>query len=87
MYRLPGSVTMDNASASLADCVRAVDGGETEFALDALGRSDSSAVAVLLASSRHARDRGVSLQWTGMNEAVASLAALYGVADLLNTPG
>lgn len=84
MYRFPGPVTMDNASASLADCMRAVDGGETEFALDALGRSDSSAVAVLLAASRHARDSGRTLQWTGMNEAVASLVVLYGVDALLN---
>lgn len=87
MYRFPGPVVMDNASARLADCVRALDGGETEFALDALGSSDSSAVALLLAVARHARDKGVSLRWTGMTEPVTSLVALYGVATLLNVHG
>lgn len=74
---------MGNASASLADCVRAIDGGETELSLDTLGRSDSSAVAVLLAAARHARENGKALRWTGMPEAVTSLAALYGVESLL----
>ncbi len=83
MYSFPAPITMGNASASLADCMRAIDGGETEFALDALGRSDSSAVAVLLAAARHAREKGRSLRWTGMSAAVASLAKLYGVDTLL----
>ena len=85
MYSFPAPITMGNASASLADCIRAIDGGETEFALDGLGRSDSSAVAVLLAAARHAREKGVQpLRLTGMSEAVASLAKLYGVDALLS---
>lgn len=87
MYRFSAPVTMGNASASLVECVRAVDAGETEFALDALGRSDSSAVAVLLATARHARGKGVVLRWTGMPKAVASLAALYGADALLTAHG
>ena len=88
MYSFPAPITMGNASASLADCIRAIDGGETEFALDGLGRSDSSAVAVLLAAARHAREKGATtrdrpLRFSGMSEAVASLAKLYGVDALL----
>ena len=83
MYRFAAPITMDNASANLADCIRAIDGGESELALEALGRSDSSAVAVLLAATRHARDKGLSLHLREMPEAVASLAALYGVDALL----
>ncbi len=83
MYRFPAPITMGNASASLADCIVALDGGETEFALDALVRSDSSAVAVLLAATRHAREKKKSLRLTGMPEALTSLATLYGVDALL----
>ncbi len=74
---------MGNASANLVEGIRAIDGGETEFDLDALGRSDSSAVAVLLAVARHARTMGKALRLTNMPEAVASLATLYGVDALL----
>ena len=87
MYRFAAPITMGNASASLADCVRAIDGGETDLALDALGRSDSSAVAVLLAAVRHAREKGKALRLTGMPQAVTSLAALYGVDALLTARG
>ena len=83
MVRFAAPITMDNASANLADSLRAIDGGETEFDLDALGRSDSSAVAVLLAAARHAHTNGKALRLTGMPEAVTSLAALYGVDALL----
>ncbi len=89
MFRFPAPITMGNAAASLADCIVAIDGGETDLALDALGRSDSSAVAVLLAARRHALEvdsmRGKSLRLTGMPAAVKSLAALYGVDALLNS--
>ena len=87
MYRFTAPIKMDNASISLAECVRAIDGGETELALDGLGSSDSSAVAVLLAAVRHAREKGMALGLIGMPEAVASLATLYGVDALLIAPG
>lgn len=45
--------------------------------------ADSSAVAVLLAWTRIAGERGQSLSIVGVPQSVRSLASLYGVADLL----
>ena len=83
MYRFTAPITMGTATASLADCMRAIDGGETEFALDGLEHSDSAALSVLLAAARHARTRGASLQMRDMPDKLASLATLYGVEQLL----
>ena len=83
MYRFSAPITMGNASASLAEGARAIDGGETELGLGALERSDSSAVAVLLALARHAGLNGKTLKFVDMPRAVGSLAKLYGVDTLL----
>jgi len=83
MYRFNAPITMGNASASLADCVKAIDGGETDLELAALEHSDSSAVAVLLAAARHAGLNGKRLRLVEMPRAVASLAKLYGVDTML----
>ena len=88
MFRFAGPITMNDASAALAAACRAIDGGESQFSLDTLGRSDSSAVAVLIAAKRHAEQSGKSLRWTDVPEAVASLADLYGVDGLVSgAPG
>lgn len=51
--------------------------------LAAVAEADSSAVAVLLAWTRIAADRGQRIAIIGAPQAVRSLAALYGVAELL----
>ncbi len=86
MFRFSGPITVGSASASLAECVRAIEAGETEIALDGLDHSDSSALSVLLAAARHARSRGASLRWVGMPTKLASLAKLYGVDTMLASP-
>lgn len=48
-----------------------------------VAEADSSAVAVLLAWTRIAGERGQSLAIVGVPQSVRSLASLYGVADLL----
>ena len=84
MYAVPAAVTMDNASKSLADLCRAIDGGETEIGLQALARSDSSGLAVILAAVRHAQGAGRVLRVSGMPASMQSLARLYGVEGLLH---
>jgi phospholipid transport system transporter-binding protein len=74
---------MGNASASLAACIAAIDAGESVLSLDGLAHSDSSAVAVLIAARRHAELAGRAVTVEAVPEAVASLAALYGVSDLI----
>ena len=83
MYALPAAVTMANASRSLVDLQRAIDGGETEIGLAALAHSDSSAVAVLLAAQRYAGKTGKTLRVTGMPPSLRSLATMYGVDGLI----
>lgn len=83
MYAVPAAITMDNASRSLGDLRRAIDGGETAVGLEALAHSDSSAVAVVLAALRHARASGKTLRFSGMPASLQSLAKLYGVDGLL----
>jgi phospholipid transport system transporter-binding protein len=78
-FRVAGPVTMANASATLAACTAAIDGGETVFSLDALAHSDSSCVAMLIAARRHAELAGRTLTLQAAPESVRSLASLYGV--------
>jgi phospholipid transport system transporter-binding protein len=51
--------------------------------LSDVAEADSSSVAVLLAWTRIAGERGQALAIIGVPESVRSLAALYGVAELL----
>ncbi len=85
MFRFDGPITMGNAQAALVALRRAIDGGESAVSLASLGRSDSSAVAVLVAATRHAESKGGSLAWSDVPDAVASLARLSGVDPLLGT--
>ena len=83
MYSVPAAITMANASKSLADLRRAIDGGETAVGLEALAHSDSSALAVILAAIRYAQGAGKVLRVSGMPASMQSLAKLYGVDGLV----
>lgn len=86
MYRVPAAITMGSASASLAALNTAIDGGESEIALDAIEHSDSSAVAVILAAMRHAQAAGKTVRFSGLPATSHSLAKLYGVETLIAGP-
>lgn len=61
----------------------ALAGGVSVVDLADVTEADSSAVAVLLAWARIATERGQGLAIVGVPQGVRSLAALYGVAELL----
>jgi len=61
----------------------ALERGEAEIDLARVQRCDSSAVAVLLEWQRAARERGIALKVSGLPAGLVSLAAVYGVAELL----
>lgn len=84
MYRVPAAITMATASASLAALRSAIDGDESDIALDATAHSDSSAVAVILAAIRHAQRSGRTLRFSGLPASLHSLAKLYGVEPLID---
>jgi phospholipid transport system transporter-binding protein len=58
-------------------------GGASVVDLAEVAEADSSAVAVLLAWTRVAQDRKQALAIVDVPESIKSLAALYGVAELL----
>lgn len=61
----------------------ALQGGASVIDLSAVTEADSSAVAVLLAWTRIAGERGQALSIVGVPNSIRSLANLYGVAELL----
>jgi len=82
-WAVSGSLVMDSASA-LLDASRAhalPSAGLVDLAR--VERVDSAAVAVMLAWKRRAVAEGKSLAFTGLPQSMASLAALYGVQELL----
>ena len=76
-------IGMDNAAEVAALGRAAIEGGDVEFDLTGVARCDSSAVAVLLEWQRLARERGLTLKVTGLPAGLVSLAAVYGVGELL----
>lgn len=78
-----GPVVMATAVAVKAAGEEALTTGVETADLAGVTDVDSSAVAVLLAWTRVARERQQPFAITGAPEALRSLAALYGVADML----
>ena len=61
----------------------ALERGDTEIDLSRVQRCDSSAIAVLPEWQRAARERRIALKVSGLPAGLVSLAAVYGVAELL----
>jgi phospholipid transport system transporter-binding protein len=67
---------LEQGREQIRDGARIVDLGE-------VGELDSSALAVLLAWLREARERNRELVFTRLPEGLSAIARLYGVAELL----
>jgi phospholipid transport system transporter-binding protein len=78
-----GSMTMDNASALLAQGVAALDQGKTNFDLAAVTDVDSSGLAVLFGWQRAATAQGKAITLVNPPHNLRSLADVYGVSSLL----
>jgi phospholipid transport system transporter-binding protein len=78
-----GEIVMANAAAVAAAGCAAIERGDTAFDLSAVGRCDSSAVAVVLEWQRVAAARGLKLTVASPPPGLASLARVYGVDNLL----
>jgi phospholipid transport system transporter-binding protein len=76
-------ITNANAHLLLDQGLASIRAGDAAIDLSAVARCDSSAVALLLAWQRAARERGVTLGLTGVPKDLMSLAALYGVEVLV----
>lgn len=84
LFVLEGPVTMANVQAVLAEGERAFDGAEVQVDLAGVTEVDSSAVSLLLEWSRQAARKGQRLAFRNPTANLRSLAALYGVSDLVH---
>lgn len=86
MLSLPVELTHGQAKACLATLMVGLD-AETASSVvvdaTALGRFDSSALAVLLELRRSSLRTGKALVVQGLPQKLSDLAALYGIAELL----
>ena len=77
------SIVMENAP-QVAELGRAaIAGGDAHVDLSGVVRCDSSAIAVLLEWQRAAAAQGLTLAVQGAPAALRSLAAVYGVTEVL----
>lgn len=81
--RVEGPLTIDNITTVLAESARLFDGQATVVDLAAVTDVDSSAVSLLLQWQRDARAAGRTVSFVNLPANLKSLAALYGVADLI----
>lgn len=83
---IEGALTLDGATAVLTSGCSALaqlPAGDAVFDLAKVGEVDSSGLAVLFAWLRAANAGGRKLSFAGAPEQLLSLAAVYGVGDLL----
>ncbi|HEY4802400.1 MAG TPA: STAS domain-containing protein [Paraburkholderia sp.] len=78
------NLTHESAKAALSAGVAQIAAGATAVDCAALTQFDSSALAVLIAWQRAARERGTALAVLNLPPALASLARAYGVDMLLH---
>ncbi len=83
---ITGSLTVDEAAATLRAAIAAIDAGCREVDIGDLKTVDSAAVATLLAIRRYAAGKGRDLHISPPPAALASLIGLYEVGGLLGLP-
>lgn len=78
-----GTMTLADASMLLARGGSALTGAETVFDLSAVETIDSSSIAVIFGWLRQAQAQGKTIRIAHPPRDLLSLAALYGVTELL----
>ena len=78
-----GALTLASVASVLRDGSAVIGQGVRTVDLGEVGELDSSALALLLAWMREAKKQKRELQFANLPQGLATIAALYGVADLL----
>ncbi len=78
-----GPMTLSGATALLAEGEAAIAANASAFDLAAVTEMDSSCLAVVFGWTRAAKAAGKPLRLLNLPQNLLSLAAVYGVADLL----
>lgn len=77
------SLSFSSARTVLNAGLEAIGNGNATFDLNGVAQADSSGIAVMLAWQRAAKAKGIRLSFLNVPDNILSLAALYGVTDLL----
>ena len=80
-----GAMTMEHAAVLLEQGCRVCAGADCCIDLAEVGGADSSSIAVVLGWVRQSRESGRKLRVLNPPKAFVSLAALYGVDELLGS--
>lgn len=80
---ISGPILVETASAVNQLGIDAMARGVTEFNLAGVTEADSAGVAVLLSWRREANARSITLHLRDIPASLHSLAAVYGVTDLI----
>ena len=78
-----GALTLATVAAALREGRAAIGEGARSVDLGEVGELDSSALALLLAWLREAKQQKHDLSFTNLPQGLTTIARLYGVADLL----
>jgi phospholipid transport system transporter-binding protein len=87
MFQPAASLTGSTANVQYRAGLAAIAAGQDRIDLGALTSVDSSALAALLGWQRAALKQGKSISFTNPPASLLSLAALYGVAGMLDLNG
>lgn len=77
------ALSFSSAKEALQTGLNAIRSGQLAFDLGSITTTDSSSIAVMLAWQRAANAASKNLQFLNTPDNILSLAALYGVTDLL----
>jgi phospholipid transport system transporter-binding protein len=78
-----GALTLANVATVLREGNAAIGEGVRTIDLGEVGELDSSALALLLAWLREAKQHNGSLSFANLPQGLTAIASLYGVAELL----
>ena len=81
--RLTGALTIANAVTLCEEGKQQLNGGDVVIDLAAVTEVDSTALSVLFEWRRAAQQKKTRVSFRNLPDSMKSLAALYGVADLV----
>lgn len=85
-YLIEGPVTLAGVTALLTEGERIFDGNPAVVDFSKVTEVDSSAVSLMLEWARRMRGNKREIVFVNLGHSVASIADLYGVADLIPVP-
>lgn len=83
-FRIDSPITMANVSQLIAESDVLFNHGEVVVDFGGVMEVDSSAVSLMLNWLREGNERGRQFRFTNLPENLKSLAAVYGVLDLIS---